>query len=402
MSFKESSRAPTRNPSTSGSTVFVVEVRIHRVRATYLRLFLLTACLATSFLTANSFAASFFALPRYPVLTSYAATHLDAGIPFPYAITPDGNAIVGSILIGSFRSGNRNYLVRRAFLWTRRGGLHILPDLGGYETSARAVSDDGLTVSGNSRVPWGTQQLHAFRWTQQTGAMDLGTLGGQPYSWSMGSVMSADGATISGMSVNAIGHGRVYRWTAGTGMVDIGTFGSGGLDINGASRDATTLLGEYGLGDNYFPFVFNSSSGYTSLPGGSRGGRAFDISGDLSTIVGQIWEAGLNRGCYWTDTVSYHLLPGPWDIGIQGGAGFVSADGRRILGWSGYDFYDGKTIIWPGDGSWAYLQDKYSAVVPTGWRLYTAGGMTPDGRFIVGVAVNTQNQFVTYLLDTAP
>lgn len=78
--------------------------------------------------------------------------------------------------------------------------LTWLGTLGGSQSVATDVSNDGLVVVGYSRVPASDSLpiLRAFRWTPTGGMQDLGTLGG-PSSEAAG--VSADGSVIAGSSV---------------------------------------------------------------------------------------------------------------------------------------------------------------------------------------------------------
>lgn len=75
--------------------------------------------------------------------------------------------------------------VRRAFLWTAGGGMSDLGTLGGRNSSAYAVNEDGY-VTGWSDTADG--ERHVFLWHASTGIQDLGTLGGPiAEAWGIGS-----------------------------------------------------------------------------------------------------------------------------------------------------------------------------------------------------------------------
>jgi probable HAF family extracellular repeat protein len=83
-----------------------------------------------------------------------------------------------------------------------------LGTLGGSESKASGVSADGSVVAGYS---WcNTTIYHAFSWTQGSGMVDLGTVGGGSYSNANG--VSADGSAVVGYSDTSFGHWHAFRW----------------------------------------------------------------------------------------------------------------------------------------------------------------------------------------------
>ena len=84
-------------------------------------------------------------------------------------------------------------------------------DLGFAEPSLYAASADGSVVVGTMPVP--NCCFHAFRWTAATGMRDLGSLGGNSYSY--GNAVSADGSVVVGSATPPSGGvTRAFRWTA--------------------------------------------------------------------------------------------------------------------------------------------------------------------------------------------
>src|SRR5262245_481844 len=80
-----------------------------------------------------------------------------------------------------------------------RPRFHQLGDLPGgtVRSDATAVNADGTVVVGTSNSELGPQ---AFRWTQQTGMVGLGTLGGTPFH-SAARAVSGDGRVVFGASI---------------------------------------------------------------------------------------------------------------------------------------------------------------------------------------------------------
>jgi probable HAF family extracellular repeat protein len=129
----------------------------------------------------------------------------------------------------------------KPFRWTESGGMQPLgnPSWG----NAWGVSADGTVVTGQASIDLVYQ---AFRWTQATGLVGLGTLPG--YSGSQAFAISADGATIVG---------SVY----------------GGPDETAQPMRWTEVHGMVGLGN----------------PPGCDSGRAMGVSGDGAVIIGECW-----------------------------------------------------------------------------------------------------------------
>ncbi len=119
-----------------------------------------------------------------------------------FAITPDGNRIVG---VSSFE----------ATVWDSDGvpvGLGDLPR-GDFSSEARAVSADGSTIVG-----FGTSRRGptAFYWTEASGMVGLGDLAGGAHD-SVATAVSADGSVIAGRAYDSSGD-VAFVWNESSGM----------------------------------------------------------------------------------------------------------------------------------------------------------------------------------------
>ncbi|MFM7440425.1 MAG: PEP-CTERM sorting domain-containing protein [Snowella sp.] len=160
------------------------------------------------------------------------------------AVSADGSVIVGL-------SGNANGH-EEAFRWTQETGMMGLGFLtndidinANGNSKANEVSADGSVVIGSSRGAYGGDK--AFRWTQETGMMDLGSLDPNVAS-STAKDVSADGSIVVGYSYNVNSNKEAFRWTQETGMVSLKeTLIGKGLDVSGWSLTSANAISADGF-----------------------------------------------------------------------------------------------------------------------------------------------------------
>lgn len=132
-----------------------------------------------------------------------------------------------------------NLFYMRAFRWTQSTGMVDLGTLGGIDSSANAVSADGSVVVGYAYTA--ANRPNAFRWENNV-MTNLGTLGGNE---SFAHAVSPEGRVVVGRAHNAAGQWRAFRWENGT-MQDLGTLGGNdsrafGVSANGSVEVGTSL-----------------------------------------------------------------------------------------------------------------------------------------------------------------
>jgi hypothetical protein len=117
------------------------------------------------------------------------------------------------VIVGHSNAAGSSY---RAWRWTRETGMVNLGALPGATISfAAAVSGDGAAVVGNSVFPTGSPR--AFLWTSALGVVDLNdylpTLGIDLSGWVLTNATgaSADGGTIVGTGIH---NGATEGWVA--------------------------------------------------------------------------------------------------------------------------------------------------------------------------------------------
>ncbi|MDP9535798.1 HAF repeat-containing protein [Pseudomonas protegens] len=221
----------------------------------------------------------------------------------------------------------------RVFKYSDATGMVDLGTLGGDHASASAISADGNVVVGKAATPDST---HAFKHSDATGMIDLGTLGGTASS---ANGVSADGAVVVGDSLNLQGWTRAFKHTEATGMIDLGTLkadNSGYALASAVSGDGSVVVG---LADTdtssnvQHAFKHTDANGMTDL--GTLGGTvsgAWGVSANGLVVVGNSETiTGATQAFKHTDANGMVGL-GSW--GGDSSAYAASADGRVVVGFA--------------------------------------------------------------------
>jgi probable HAF family extracellular repeat protein len=204
------------------------------------------------------------------------------------AVSADGSVIVGTY-------GENNNVT---FRWIRGRGIAGLPGLprAVVRCEARAVSADGAVVVGERRYE--SKSDEAFRFHTDTGLIQLGVLPGDLSSVAYG--VSADGSVIVGSSSFGTAT-QAFRWTQQTGMIGLGTLPDGSRNsiAGGVSADGSIIVGQCYGEDGLEAFIWDAAHGMRSLRqvlvsqfdlGGSLAGwklkSANAVSADGSFVVG--------------------------------------------------------------------------------------------------------------------
>jgi probable HAF family extracellular repeat protein len=195
-----------------------------------------------------------------------------AGTPYSWA---NGVSADGSVAVGAMWNSDTGW---RPIRWVENGAFQDL-GAGGF---AYAASNDGSVVVGAIGLSTYGGNLGAFRWTQETGIVKLGSL-----SWnSEAHAVSGDGSVIVGVD-----GGSAFIWDADTGMRSL-------FDV---------LANEYGLTNQLSGWSLSSAEG---------------ISMDGLTVVGY----GMHDGH--TEAWRADLTPVPVP-----GAVLLGALGLSVAGW---------------------------------------------------------------------
>ncbi len=235
------------------------------------------------------------------------------------AVTPDGSVMVGA----------ESYFTSYAFVWTQSTGKQILPELGGMNSAALAISPEGSVIVG-----WSAPTNQGRRAVQWVGGniIALGTLG---RDMEVATGVSANGNVIVGWTRADASENfryRAFRWTPSTGMqdLDLSALGDGDSQALAVSADGTVIVGYVRVGGEYRAFRWTQDTGAQDI----GEGIAYAVSADGSVIVGGESPYG---AFLWTEangreelnTVYAHLLG---DSSQLDAAHAVSADGRYVAG----------------------------------------------------------------------
>ena len=330
----------------------------------------------------------------------------------PNAVSADGTVVVGQYVVG-------NRFLVHAFRWMETTGLLDLGMLpGAIESGATAASADGTVIVG-----WGSSgsfgvALPPWRWTAETGMVPLDTLPPGFTRFGQANDVSDEGTVVVGAVFGTAQNGvdvfQPFRWTANTGIVPLGTLGgpqAGALGVSAA--DGTVVVGSSSVtNERQEAFRWTAETSMIGLGGlvdDPVFSVALDTSADGRVVVGTSNVVGGNSAFRWTvgeGMVSLGDLPG----GVFSSAALaVSADGSVIVGVSEDgaffpEFADQSAFIWDAVNGMRALRDVLLAqgADVSRWRLASARGISADGRVIVGTGLNPDGRPEAWLARLAP
>lgn len=216
-------------------------------------------------------------------------------------------------------------------------------------TISAGSSADGSVVAGESEMlavsDSGLNGLEAFRWTEATGTVSLGTPVGLDPNASAGlstrvSGISADGAVIVGTWSISGGPQGAFRWTEGAGMQQLNaptgaTFG----DIVQLSADGSVLLGELTISSGHTrAFRWTSDAGVVVLAplAGDSDTHPTWLSENGAVVVGSSTNISGDQAFRWTQatgSTGLGLLPG--DTSCEPQKLPPAASGAEVIGTCG-------------------------------------------------------------------
>jgi probable HAF family extracellular repeat protein len=292
-------------------------------------------------------------------------------------VSNDGSVVVG---YGTTASG------QQAFRWTQSTGMVALGSF--TASSASKVSADGATIVGGG-------DSKAFRWTQAGGMEIIPGLSGATSSDAGG--VSADGSVVAGTS-----GGQAFRWTQSGGTVGLGYLsGKTSSSTYSVSDDGSVVVGASG-GQAFRWTQSGGMQGLGYLPGDSSDGWAHNVSPDGSVIVGTSGSMHAFRWTASTGTVALGSLSGMNVTHPLAASNY----GSKIVGAS----YNNSTylcyaFIWDSAHGMrnlkSVLQSDYGLTL-TGWTLNAAYGISADGNVIVGQGTNPSGQTEAFRVILVP
>jgi len=322
------------------------------------------------------------------------------------AVSANGSVIAGASVVDD--AGRE-----AAFRWTRETGMQRIGDLeGGARLSrATAISPDGSSIVGTSHSRAGKE---AFLWQAETGMLGLGDLPNGIFS-SEGSSVAAEGRFVIGTSQSILGvrtAARAFRWTREAGMVDLGLpSGARAARAFDLSDDGRTIVGQVtseqgplahvwteirGAGESSSDEEASMFSGRSlgDLPGGRAESVATATSGDASFIVGTAHGHRGPEAFRWSRKTGLRGLGGLSGGDHESRAEDVSDDGARVVG-SATSARGSSAFLWTRAQGLRPLEavlESEGTTLPEGWQLEHAHGISRDGRTIVGSGTNPQGQ----------
>jgi probable HAF family extracellular repeat protein len=207
---------------------------------------------------------------------------------------------------------------------------------------------------------------------------------------------NADGSVLVGLAWNGCRTARAFRWTEKTGMVDLGSTVEGqGSRADAVSGDGKVVVGfqEHSTG---FRQAARWVDGKQTVFTGPEGliGEANAVNNDGSIIVGQYCRpaSGDQSAWIWTEKGGIECLPVPFRRpAIEGsfsGLAMSTSDDGRVIG-GGHSFgLESESLIWIDREPFylkKYLQDHGAPRAFENWvNTGFVTGMTRDGRVLVG------------------
>jgi probable HAF family extracellular repeat protein len=241
--------------------------------------------------------------------------------------------------------------VFHAFRWSRQTGLVDLNRPGAGNSLATDINNKGQVV-GTATFPGQFRISHAFRWSQHTGMVDLGSFGDSSVAFAIN-----DAGTTAGFS-NSPDSGFLVlatKWPPTGGPVALNSFpspASYGNDINNAGQIVGSAAFDAGLSDR--AFIWTREGGLRSLgTEGPAGGYAKRIN-EKGLVIGDVYAGpGDQNGFIWSRengllVVGTPLVDSSDVTGVNNRGQVVgSLNGRAFVWTRASGFVDLNTLI-PG------------------------------------------------------
>lgn len=285
----------------------------------------------------------------------------------------------------------------------------------------RNLSRDGLCAVGYQDSGFFTP-FHALRWTQATGPMDLGTLGG---GQSFGTDTNQNCSVVVGYSEISSGAVHAFRWVSPGPIEDLNVLAgaNGPSRALGVNSNGSVIVGEAEFPAGAFTRkgAFRWAGGaFTDLIPGLNPSIATAVSADGTIVVGQVGTSTASQAFRWKQgepTVLISPLGTPPTADTTAAAIGVSDNGKIVVGISNPSFLSYQDVVtgwnpgtafrWAESGPNAGVKDlnqllTASGVNMTGITLVSVTGISPDGQWIQGRATTAQtgpNETVAFIIQ---
>jgi probable HAF family extracellular repeat protein len=291
-------------------------------------------------------------------------------------------------------SGYDSLSVQHAFLWSADAGAVDLGQLFSPEGSVtvNALNQDGTVAVGDAAID--ANSMHAYRWTAGTGMVSLGTLRADQSGGSSAAHVSRDGLHVVGWAAaDGTDYQRAFLWNATDGMRDLGTLRGtpdGWSLARFVSQDGSVVAGQsiHAVSSDTRVFRWTSAGGMTDIGSLRTDGLGYaylqDMSHDGSVIVGYAGnDDNQTRAFRWAVGMT-----APEDLGTlradRSGSSFargVSGDGTTVVGNAETDGQDARAFRWVN----GVMQDL-GTLNADGSGFSSAAAASLDGSVVIGAS----------------
>ncbi|MCG8405378.1 MAG: hypothetical protein MI923_09290 [Phycisphaerales bacterium] len=314
-------------------------------------------------------------------------------------ISGDGSVIVGTIpFIDEKRDSGLSFAQEtQAFRWTAGGGIEPLGFIGPAdfnESVAGAISANGRVILGYSSSPEGNQ---SFRWTRLGGFAPLETPS-DSINFAAATGLSSDGSVIIGRAMTkSPSRFMAFRWTERDGyqFFNVPSLEKESAWATDISNDGRVIVGLVSMaGDRTFRWTAETGAVVLDDFTENCGSTPFDISGDGSTIIGQLCRNSNDPAPFrWTEAEGFVTLGGLPGERESGSARATSYNGSVIVGTTRINERDSTAFIWDavnGMRTILSLLSEEDLALLEGWSLESADLLSADGRTVAGLGRNPE------------
>ena len=319
-----------------------------------------------------------------------------------YAAFVNGLSGDGSTAVGDY--GGRGGPV---FQWTAKSGLVSMNVASPGGTVS--ISRNGRYISTNLLDVNSDTDLGAYRWDAKNGWVRVTPRGMCGTDTNSNFAVSNDGS-VFGFTYNTCTDYKAFRWIPNTAIGSIefrssfkhsdGTWANSRVDQ--VSADGSVAVGwqEADWGGWFGSIWHNGQPELVTDVNGDSVSEAFTVSGDGSTVAGQVFEGQYPYdGSGWRRSTapgsSLEYFPGFPGVSVTNPYA-MNSDGKVMVGYSGnmwFDFVYTGPFLWTPQLGTVPLDDfvKHQGTPTEQWTsLYSPSAVSDDGGTIAGVGLGYQ------------